>query len=106
MPHKKSAGRDRENMKRREERKREKRKKRKNKRERRDRKERERRARGKDVLQVYNTPLELSKNYKRHGKGREKSREKTEEETEKARENIMIEDRLRCEKRICVLFKY
>ena len=38
---------------------------------------RERRGRGTDELWVQNTPLELSTNYKRHGKGG--SRKKTEE---------------------------
>ena len=42
---------------------------RRNERNRRERKKRERRGRGTDVLWAQNTPLELSKNYKRHGKG-------------------------------------
>ena len=37
---------------------------------------RERRGRGTDVLLVQNTPLELSKNYKRHGKGEAGKRQK------------------------------
>ena len=64
-PHQKSAGREREKRKR-EERKRDERR-RKRERER-EREERGRRARGKDVIWVLNTPLKLSKNYKRHGK--------------------------------------
>ena len=40
------------------------------------RKERENRERGTYALWVQNTPLELSKNYKRHGKGGRKSRGK------------------------------
>ena len=40
------------------------------------------------------------------GGGGRKSREKIKEESEKAGENIVTEDRLRCENRICILFKY
>ena len=99
-PHQKSAGRDQKKKKRREERKRK--EKRRKKRERRQRKERERGVREKDVLGLWvsNTLLKLSKGIKHTKRGGWKSFKKAgreEEETEMARQNMVTENRSRCE---------
>ena len=96
--------------KRREERKRgERRKKSEEKKERKEEKSKRERC----IMGVKTPPCNCQKNYKRHGE-RERERERREREQGKdgrrdrkeAGENVVIEDRLRCENRICILFKH